>query len=371
MIMNSKFLLVLLLTEILNCEAQYFNANPYDYLELALRWPNSYCLTHEDGCMDIVPQYFTISYFRPRKMGGPDLQYCRTPITLSNSIIETNKYDLLRFWPDLTTDNFIESKLLWRDQGKKFGPCCYMMPDDYIKLIRSKENLDKCRILQTFKKTLGLNVSIVCESDRSGNVYIAEVHQCVDISGTMQKDVTMTPSFPIWDFNQIKIPIRKRPKRGFNLGASILVSKVYDYIRGVKPTVSSPAISPKMSFILLLVKRNRLLTLDKTTFLNKGFLYPLCSNEAESNAHLFFSCKKYLQVWTHIRDLAPFHRRFTSLSTSGVQGKFRCLTITITDHCIWLSRNKLIFEDYQFSVIEVISKIKFLMYRQVHLLHLF
>lgn len=46
--------------------------------------------------------------------------------------IETNKYDLLRFWPDLTTDNFIESKLLWRDQGKKFGPCCYMMPDDYI-----------------------------------------------------------------------------------------------------------------------------------------------------------------------------------------------------------------------------------------------
>lgn len=62
------------------------------------------------------------------------------------------------------------------------------------------------RILQIFKKTLGLNVSIVCESDRSGNVYIAEVHQCVDISGTMQKDVTMTPSFPIWDFNQIKIP---------------------------------------------------------------------------------------------------------------------------------------------------------------------
>ncbi|KAL5142856.1 hypothetical protein HKD37_09G025956 [Glycine soja] len=58
-------------------------------------------------------------------------------------------------------------------------------------------------------------------------------------------------------------------------------------------------------------------------------------------------------------------------STSSVQGKFRCLTIAITVYCIWLSRNKLIFEDYQFSVIEVISKIKFLMYRQAHLLHLF
>jgi len=133
---------------------------------------------------------------------------------------------------------------------------------------------------------------------------------------------------------------------------------------------------PKMSFILWLAKRNRLLILDKVVFLNKGSLCPLCSNEAESNAHLLFSCRKSLQVWAHIRDLTPFRRRFTSLirgrSTSGVQGKLRCLTtITIRVYCIWLSRNKLIFKDYQFSVIEVISKIKFLIYRQVHLLHLF
>jgi len=38
---------------------------------------------------------------------------------------------------------------------------------------------------------------------------------------------------------------------------------------------------------------------------------PLCSNEPESNAHLFFSCRKSLQVWAHIRDLAPFRWRFT------------------------------------------------------------
>ena len=134
-----------------------------------------------------------------------------------------------------------------------------------------------------------------------------------------------------------------------------------------------------MSFILWLAKKNRLLTLDKVTFLNKGSLCPLCSNEVESNAHLFFSCRKSLQVWVHIRDLAPFHRRFTSLqritdslirdtSTSGVQGKLRCLAIATTNYSLL---NKLIFEDYQFSVIKIISKIKFLMYRQVHLLHLF
>ncbi|KAG5079275.1 hypothetical protein JHK86_003340 [Glycine max] len=153
MIMNS-ILLVLLLMEILNCEAQYFDASPYDYLELALRWPNSYCLTHEDGCREIVPQYFTISYFRPRKLGGPDLQYCPTPITLSNNIIETNKYDLLRFWPDLRTDNFIESKSLWRDQWKKFGSCCFMMPDDYfVYALNNRKRYDLKRILTSAGQT--------------------------------------------------------------------------------------------------------------------------------------------------------------------------------------------------------------------------
>ncbi|KAL5135472.1 hypothetical protein HKD37_03G008374 [Glycine soja] len=169
-----------------------------------------------------------------------------------------------------------------------------------------------------------------------------------------------------------------------------IISKelIYKYIRGVKPTVSwcsviwNPTILPKMSFILWLAKRNRLLTLDKTVFLNKGSLCPLCLNEAKLNVHLFFSCRKSLQVWVHICDLPPFRRRFTSLqritdslirsrSTSGIQGNFHCQIIAITIYCIWLSRNKLIFEDYQFSIIEVISKIKFLMYRQTHMLHLF
>ncbi|KAH1232105.1 hypothetical protein GmHk_09G024846 [Glycine max] len=94
------------------------------------------------------------------------------------------------------------------------------------------------------------------------------------------------------------------------------------------------------------------------------------------------SLLKSLQVWAHIRDLALFRRHFTSLQritdslirdrfTSSIQGKLRCLAIAITVYYIWLSRNKLIFENYQFSVIEVSSKIKFLMYRQAHMLHLF
>jgi len=92
----------------------------------------------------------------------------------------------------------------------------------------------------------------------------------------------------------------KKRIQSWSTNEQLLVGKVYEYIRGTKPTISwcsviwNPAIPPKMSFILWLVKRNRLLTLDKAAFLNKGFVCPLCSNEVESNARLFFSCRKSL-----------------------------------------------------------------------------
>ena len=67
--------------------------------------------------------------------------------------IETNKYDLLRFWPDLRTDNFIESKSLWRDQWKKFGSCCFMMPDDYfVYALNNRKRYDLKRILTSAGK---------------------------------------------------------------------------------------------------------------------------------------------------------------------------------------------------------------------------
>uniref|UniRef100_A0A151UIQ6 Ribonuclease S-2 n=1 Tax=Cajanus cajan TaxID=3821 RepID=A0A151UIQ6_CAJCA len=207
--MKSKFLLIFLFLGILYCEAEYFNPNcyEYDYLELALRWPNTYCLTHEGACRDIVPQYFTISYLRPKKRAGPDLQYCPTQISLPNSTVKANKNDLLKFWPDLRTDNFIESKSLWKDQWKKFGSCYNLMPDDYIVYAlnsRKRNDLKKIltnagivpsgssyptrRILQAFRKALGVNVNIICEPDRNGYVYLAEVHQCVDVQGTTPID---------------------------------------------------------------------------------------------------------------------------------------------------------------------------------------
>ncbi|KAH1241965.1 putative ribonuclease H protein [Glycine max] len=64
----------------------------------------------------------------------------------------------------------------------------------------------------------------------------------------------------------------KKRIQSWSTNEQLLVGKVYEYIRGAKPTVSwcsviwNPIIPPKMSFILWLAKRNQLLTLDKAAF---------------------------------------------------------------------------------------------------------
>ena len=88
----------------------------------------------------------------------------------------------------------------------------------------------------------------------------------------------------------------KQMLNSWSSNEQLLVGKVYDYIKGTKPVVNwssviwNPAIPPKMSFILWLATKNRLLTFDRVVFLNKGLLCPLCTNETEFHAHLFFSC---------------------------------------------------------------------------------
>ncbi|KAH1199424.1 hypothetical protein GmHk_18G052788 [Glycine max] len=144
-------------------------------------------------------------------------------------------------------------------------------------------------------------------------------------------------------------------------GFSISSDKYAIYSTGIRPHIQQLTGFSLERFSMGSVSSP--LLCKKTAFLNKGSLCPLCSNEAESNAHLFFSYRKSVQ---RITDFLIRGR-----STSDVQEKFRCLVIAITVYYIWLSRNKLIFEDYQFSVIEVISIIKFLMYRQTPLMHLF
>ena len=95
--------------------------------------------------------------------------------------------------------------------------------------------------------------------------------------------------------------VRKRPKRGFNLGAPMnncLLAKSMNTLEvsslllvGVLLYGTQQSPLRCLSFCDLL-KGIGCLLLTKLFFLNKGSLCPLCSNEPESNAHLFFSCRK-------------------------------------------------------------------------------
>lgn len=118
------------------------------------------------------------------------------------------------------------------------------------------------------------------------------------------------------------IEVAKLMLNSWGCNEQTLAGKMYDYIRGTRPVVHwssiiwNPVIPSKMSFILWLATKNRLLALDRAAFLNKGFLCPLCTNEAESHAHLFFSCRTSLRVWAHIRDWIPLKRQSISLQHS-------------------------------------------------------
>ena len=141
--------------------------------------------------------------------------------------------------------------------------------------------------------------------------------------------------------------VAKQTLNSWSSNEQLLARKAYDYIRGAKPAINwnsvvwNPVIPPEMSFILWLATKNRLLTLDRAAFLNKGLLCPLCRTKAESHAHLFFSCRISLRVWANIRDWIPLHRQTISLqrtinslirgrATSGTWGKFWCLASATT-----------------------------------------
>jgi len=183
----------------------------------------------------------------------------------------------------------------------------------------------------------------------------------------------------------INVKVRKRSKRGFNLWAPMnncLLTKSMNTLEvsslllvGVLLYGTQQSLRC-LSFCDLLEGTDCLL-LTKLLFWTRvpSFLYV---QMRLSQMLICWNLSKF--GLTYVVWLLYSDSLIRGKSTSGVQKKLSCLniaiklcclTIAITVYCIWLSRNKLIFEDYQFSVIEIISKIKFLMYRQAHLLHLF
>ncbi|KAI4351257.1 hypothetical protein L6164_005633 [Bauhinia variegata] len=181
--MKCEFVLVLFFVGVLSCAGQ---DSKTDLFKISLIWPNSYCLTNDHYCRPSVPQYFTINGLWAVNSDGE---------------ITTHKVDLLKFWPDLSTYNFQDSKKLWKNQWETYGSCAadIMLAEGYISKamnLRQSHNLYQIltnagivangssykadRILTAIRKATKLMVDIVCETDRVGNVYLSEVIQCLD-----------------------------------------------------------------------------------------------------------------------------------------------------------------------------------------------
>lgn len=138
---------------------------------------------------------------------------------------------------------------------------------------------------------------------------------------------------------------------------------------------------PKMAFVFWLAVKGRLLTLDRTPYLQLGPFCPLCKHQTENHQHLFFSCGFSFKVWCSIRDWVQFSHRSTSLKAtldrvgrgrraSGRWGKLRCLSIAATVYIIWRTRNAFLFDSFVCNVNDVIFKIKTIILRYASLEHL-
>ncbi|KAI4346348.1 hypothetical protein L6164_007251 [Bauhinia variegata] len=240
--MKYRFLMVLLVLGIVSFETESYRY--YDYFKLALVWPNSYCLTKVEHCREQLPQYFTLGGLRPEKTNGKEPQYC-LPATgnyLSNDTIEKYRAELLRYWPDLSTCDFEESKNMWIEQWRRHGSCSNvtLSPEEYITCAlnrREDHNLHRIltnagirangnsyspnKILEILATVTGALVDIVCEADRFGNVYLVEIHQCINYNGqkfidcnNMAKNCDDDPIFPRPLFPKRNQDCPKTPPRG-------------------------------------------------------------------------------------------------------------------------------------------------------------
>ncbi|KAI4351281.1 hypothetical protein L6164_005657 [Bauhinia variegata] len=237
--MKYKLVTVLLVVAIVSFGTQSYR--DYDYFKLILVWPNSYCLTKFQRCRDKLPQYFTLGGLWPEKQGGKEPQNCLPAGNyLSNDTIEKYRAELLRYWPDLSTYDFEESKSLWIEQWRRHGSCSNvtLSPEEYITCalnrredhniyrfltnagIRANGNsYSPNRILEVLMRVTGAVVDIVCDPDRFGNVYLAEIHQCIDYNGqkfidchNVAKNCDNDPIFPHPIFPKSKAAPKGRPK---------------------------------------------------------------------------------------------------------------------------------------------------------------
>ncbi|KAI4351287.1 hypothetical protein L6164_005663 [Bauhinia variegata] len=205
--MNCNFILVLVFAGILCCAAQSDDTisglyPQNDHFKLSLVWPNSYCVADISKCRSPLPQLFTIKAFWAELHDGRKLINCRTySPPLTEAMISRHTDDLQEYWPDLSTLNYQDMVMMWKNTWAVYGTCAsnVLSSEDYVRntiAVRQSHNLYNMlkesgivpngrtysadRILNALQRKTGTYVDIVCSMDRKGTIYLSEIHQCLD-----------------------------------------------------------------------------------------------------------------------------------------------------------------------------------------------
>ncbi|XP_022895208.1 uncharacterized protein LOC111409387 [Olea europaea var. sylvestris] len=175
-----------------------------------------------------------------------------------------------------------------------------------------------------------------------------------------------------------------------NLGCSMhdkFSTKIaYDYFRHkgtLKPwegEVWKPCITPKHSFLLWLAAQSKLLTKDKLLFLDIDRRCVFCRLFEETCDHLFFKCSFTSSLWGSIRSWLGITRSMSTLAialkwmkkenrgTSWLT-KTKRVALASTVYYIWLTRNRMIFEDLPADLDSIARRIKTHVYKVMFTLY--
>ncbi|KAI4351289.1 hypothetical protein L6164_005665 [Bauhinia variegata] len=152
----------------------------------------------------MLPQYFTIKAFWAELSDGSRLENCETQSpSLTEAMISRHRDDMLDYWPDLSKITYQDNVKTWKDQWKRYGTCAadILPAEDYITntiavrlhqrrnlfnilrdsgIVPNGKKYSSAKILSALHRYTETNVNIVCGMDDVGNVYLSEIHQCLD-----------------------------------------------------------------------------------------------------------------------------------------------------------------------------------------------
>ena len=169
--------------------------------------------------------------------------------------------------------------------------------------------------------------------------------------------------------------------RNWSNSTGPFLAHAYDFFRPVGSIVSWGRVVweqwslPKYSFILWLAVMGKLKSRDRLWFIPTDPSCAFCRCEAETHAHLFFTCNWTGSLWARIKAWLRIGRRMLTINSalrglypkrSNLVSRMRRVSLGITVYLIWEERNKRVFDAKSRGVDTLFRRFQILFYIVFH-----